>query len=86
LQEFREAVDYVRKTAWAVNEWQERQFKHKDTSTVLSLLTSERIRRATQLTDAIAADVETHQLSSENPGVAALLQAIERLNRRLKNL
>ncbi|MDE3110894.1 MAG: hypothetical protein KGL02_13250, partial [Acidobacteriota bacterium] len=27
LRDFRDAVDYVRKTAWAVQEWQERQLK-----------------------------------------------------------
>src|SRR5260370_18383320 len=35
LREFRDAVDYVRKTAWAVQEWQERQFQHRDTSALL---------------------------------------------------
>ena len=83
LQEFREAVDYVRKTAWAVHEWQERQFKHKDTSTVISLLTTERIRRATQLTGAIAADVDVHQLKPDNPAILELLRAMEHLHQKL---
>lgn len=83
LREFREAIDYVRKTAWAVNEWQERQVKHKDTSTVLTLLTTERIRRATQLTDAILADMDANRVTSESSGVADLLRALRQLDQRL---
>jgi hypothetical protein len=43
LREFRDAVDNVRKTAWAVQEWQERQSRHQDPLTVLPLLTAEGI-------------------------------------------
>ena len=53
LREFRDAVEYVRKTAWAVQEWQERQLQKHDPQTVLPLLNAERIRRTTQLCDAI---------------------------------
>jgi hypothetical protein len=34
LREFRDAVDYVRKTAWALQELQERQAQQRDTATV----------------------------------------------------
>src|SRR5438105_14019500 len=34
LEEFRDSVDYVRKTAWAVQEWQERQLQKHDPQTV----------------------------------------------------
>src|SRR5262250_2865466 len=40
LKEFRDAVDNVRKTAWAVQEWQERQSRREDPQTVLPLLTA----------------------------------------------
>jgi hypothetical protein len=33
LSEFRDAVDNVRKTAWAVQEWQERQSRRQDPHT-----------------------------------------------------
>jgi len=46
LREFRDAVDYVRKTALALQELQERQAHQRDTATVRSLLTEERVRRA----------------------------------------
>lgn len=79
LREFRDAVDYVRKTAWAVQEWQERQLQRRDTATVLPLLTAERVRRATQLSNAIVSDLKTHEATSETPGIEALFRAVERL-------
>src|SRR5947209_7285965 len=35
LTDFRDAVDHVRKTAWAVQEWQERQITHHDQQTLI---------------------------------------------------
>jgi hypothetical protein len=32
LREFRDSVDYVRTTAWAVEEWQEHQVQYHDTA------------------------------------------------------
>lgn len=80
LREFRDAVDYVRKAAWAVQEWQERQSHQRDTSTVLPLLMLERIRRATQLCRSIADDVQSH---SGIEGLAELSEAAGTLQRQL---
>lgn len=86
LMDFRDAVDHVRKTAWAVQEWQERQILHHDPHTVLPLLTSERIRRATQLSNAIIADLDTHDVTPETPGVNNLFEATKRMHQLLANL
>jgi hypothetical protein len=86
LREFRDAVDYIRKTAWVVYEWQERQLKHKDASTVLSLLLTERLRRATQLNDAIVANLDAGELPLETPRIAELLSSAERLVQHLRSL
>lgn len=83
LREFRDAVDYVRKTAWAVQEWRERQIQHRDPSTVLSLLTMERIRRATTLTNDLLQDLQTQDVSDRTEGVAELQRTVEQLHRRL---
>ena len=69
LREFREAVDYVRKATWVVQEWQARQLQKHDPQTVLPLLTAERIRRATQLCDVIIADSATHEVTRETVGI-----------------
>lgn len=86
LMEFRDAVDYVRKTAWAVQEWQERQLQQHDPHTVLPLLTAERIRRGTQLSNAIASDLVSHEVTRETPGVEEFFQAIARIYESLGNL
>lgn len=79
LRDFRDAVDYVRKAAWAVQEWQERQSKNHDTSTVLPLLMFERIRRATDLCKRITAELPDRGAE----GIAELSEAIDALRRRL---
>jgi hypothetical protein len=86
LREFRDAVDYVRKTAWALQELQERQAQQRDTATVRSLLTEERVRRATQLSKALATDLDSHEVTDGTTGAADLYRAIEGLYQRLAGL
>ena len=86
LREFREAVDYIRKAAWVVQEWQERQLQKHDPQTVLPLLTVERIRRAIQLNKAIATDLAAHELTSETAGLEELFQAVESLYQTVAEL
>lgn len=86
LEEFRDSVDYVRKTAWAVQEWQERQIRKHDTQTVLPLITTERIRRAAQMSKAILADLGAHEVTRETAGVEGFFQITENLCRRLAEL
>jgi hypothetical protein len=83
LREFPDAVDYVRKTAWAL---QERQAHQRDIATVRSLLTDERVRRATQLSKALASDLESHEVSDGTPGTAELFRVIEILYQRLTDM
>ncbi len=86
LREFRDAVDYVRKTAWALQELQERQAQQRDTATVRSLLTDERVRRAIQLSEALASDLESHEVTNGTTGAADLFRATEGLYQRLAGL
>lgn len=83
LREFRDAVDYVRKTAWAVQEWRERQITHRDPQTVLSLLTLERIRRATTLSNDLLSDLKAQDVGRQTEGISDLLRATEALHKRL---
>jgi hypothetical protein len=83
LREFRDAVDNVRKTAWAVQEWQELQSRQQDPHTVLPLLTAERIRRATQLCDAITTASAAHEVSRETVGIDEFFRAVERVRQSL---
>ncbi|HEX5424608.1 MAG TPA: hypothetical protein VFW94_13755 [Candidatus Acidoferrales bacterium] len=86
LTDFRDAVDYVRKTAWAVQEWQERQFKQHDPQTVLPLITAERIRRTTQLSKAIMIDLAAHDVTRNTPGIEDLFRAVETLHQHVAGL
>jgi hypothetical protein len=86
LREFRDAVDYVRKTAWAVQEWQERQLKEHDPQTVLPLIAAERIRRVTQLSQAITADLAAREVSRDTVGMEDLFRAVESLYQRVAEL
>jgi hypothetical protein len=86
LREFRDAIDHVRKTAWALQELQEREIQQRDTATVRSLLTEERVRRATQLNKALASDVDSLEVTDGTTGAADLFRAIEGLYQRLASL
>jgi hypothetical protein len=86
LREFRDAVDNVRKTAWAVQEWQERQSRHQDPLTVLPLLTAEGIRRATQLCDAITAGIASHEVARGTVGIDEFFRAVDRVHQSLLDL
>jgi hypothetical protein len=86
LRDFRDAVDYVRKTAWAVQEWQERQLKQHDPYTVVPLIISERIRRAAQLCKAISADLVANDVTRETPGIREFFKAIESLYAQVASL
>ncbi len=86
LREFRDAVDHIRKTAWAVQEWQERQVLKRDTATVIPLLVTERIRRGTQLYEALTDDLKSRTIRPEAAEIEDLLRAIERLREELKQL
>lgn len=86
LMEFRDAVDYVRRTAWAVQEWQERQLLRRDPQTVLPLITTERIRRATQLSKAISTDLAAHEVTRETAGIDELYHAVQGLHEQVSDL
>jgi hypothetical protein len=86
LREFRDSVDYVRRTPWAVQDWQERQAQHRDTAAVLPLLVTERVRRATQLCASIFKDLTESEITSETAGIEELLRATEQLPRDLAEL
>jgi hypothetical protein len=86
LRAFRDSVDYVRTTAWAVQEWQERQAQQRDTATVLPLLVMERVRRATQLCSAVTNDLRESKIAPQTAGIENLLRATEQLSRGLAGL
>ena len=86
LRQFRDAVDHVRLTAYTVQQWLELQAKHGDPYSVLGLLTTERIRRATQLTGDLSIDLDSTEVTFETEGLDKLFAAIQGLYERLARL
>lgn len=83
LCDFRDAVDSIRQTAWAVQQWSELQQQHRDPYTVLEILSIERVRRATQITRDLTTDLESLELGLETEGLEKLFQAVRGLHQRL---
>jgi hypothetical protein len=84
LREFRDAVDCVRRAAWAIEECEQRHLQERCSDTMLSLLTAERIRRATYLCNELSAELEACDISFGTKGIAEFYRAIDRVNRRLE--
>jgi hypothetical protein len=86
LCDFRDAVDSIRQTAWAVQQWSELQQQHRDPYTILGILSEERVRRAAQIAKDLTLDLESQDLGLETEGLANLFRAIEGLYGRLAPL
>ncbi|HUJ30973.1 MAG TPA: hypothetical protein VLY23_06805 [Candidatus Acidoferrum sp.] len=85
LREFRNAVDHIRGTAWAVQQWVGLQATG-DPYAVLPKLSAERVRRATQIANDLVLDVQAMDVGVETEGIKELFTAIEDLHRRLAAL
>ena len=86
LHDFRRALDYVRMTAWAVQEWLELRERQGDPYTVLPLLTTARLHRTVELAQALTLDLAATEVTLETQGIGELLQAVDGLHRRLTDL
>lgn len=82
LQEFRDSVDQVRATAWAVQQWIGLQ-ENGDPYSLLPILAEQRVRRATQLAKDLTIDLESVDVGLETPGLKQLYEAVSRLQERL---
>lgn len=86
LREFRNAVDHIRSTAWAVQQWVGLEQKRQDPYSVLPAMAAERVRRAAQLCEDLRHDLANVDIGIETPGLADLYRAIEDLNQQLAPL
>ena len=82
LNEFRDAVDQIRGTAWAVQQWIGLQ-ESGDPYELLPALSVQRVRRATQLTKDLTIDLESVEIGFETPGLKDLYRAVDGLHERL---
>ena len=84
LNEFRQAVDNVRLTAWSVSELINADHTKKNPDTVMAFLAAERLRRFDQMVKALCADIERRMVTVQTNGMESLLGSVETLYFRLR--
>lgn len=75
LSDFRDAVDSIRQTAWAAQQWSELQQQQRDPYSVLGILQEERVRRAAQRATWQRAATYSRPSVSQCPHVSVLLRS-----------
>ena len=83
LTEFRNAVDSIRQTARAVQTWIGLQEQNRDPYSVMTSLSRDRVRRATQIAKDLTLDLQAMEIDFETEGLKELLNAVEDLRERL---
>jgi len=87
LSEFREAVDHIRSTTWAVQKWIGLSDQSGgDPFSVLPIMSAERVKRATQICNDLSLDLQSVEVGIETPGIVDLSNAVDDLHRRLAAL
>lgn len=83
LQEFRQAIDEVRLTAWTVNELMNAR---ESPESLLSFVASERMRRLSSMIRDLCADMDKQAYAWQSSGVQALSDAVLVLQSRITKL
>ena len=83
LSEFRDTVNRVRTTAWAMQQFVENKENESDSTAVLTLLAGERIRAAYQLCELIRADLKNEDVRFQKGQLLELNEAVQSLAKDL---
>ena len=86
LNEFREAIDYLRTAALAVERLRECQLQGKDEDELDSFLVTDRIRRATNLCLEVITDLEADKVTGDVKGVEKFYRTLEQVYDHLRVL
>jgi len=86
LEDFRDALNRVRNTAWAAKQYVVRKENDQDSASVLSLLAGERIRVAYQLCQALADDLKGTEVEFQRGSLVQLYEVMKTLTERLKGV
>ncbi len=86
LSELRNAIEHIRYTALAVQDWYGAQERSGDPYAVLATVAALRVRRAVQLAKDLTLDLENVDVSLETEGLAELHDAVDGLHRSLQRL
>jgi hypothetical protein len=83
LSEFRDTVNRVRTTAWAMQQYVETKENDRDTASVLTLLAGERIRAAYQLCELIRADLKNEEVNFQKGQLLEMNEAVQSFAKEL---
>jgi len=86
LADFREALNRVRNTAWAAQQYVVRKETDQDSTSVLSLLAGERVRAAHQLCHALVDDLRGTDVKFQRGSLVQLHEITETLTERLEGV
>ena len=86
LTDFRDALNRVRNTAWAVQQYIVRTETGENSNTLLSFLAGERIRAAYNLTTAVAEDLKKDEIEFRPGSLVQLHEATKALTAQLDNI
>ena len=83
LTDFRDAVNRVRNTAWAVEQFANSKLTETDPTTVLSVLAGERIRVAYQICKLIEGDLANTEIQFQKGQLLQLREIAKALEQKL---
>ena len=86
VQNFRDALDSSRMTAWTVTELLNARERTLNPHVVASFLTAERIRRFAQMTRDLCADIDNRNINLQHDGIGMLSEALDLLRSQLDRL
>ena len=86
LTDFRDAVNRVRHTAWAVHEYGELIANEKEANPIASILAGERIHTICQLCKLLAADLGNPEIHLQDGQLFGLYNTTQDLGHRLREL
>jgi hypothetical protein len=86
LQEFRQAMDDIRLTAWTVNEVMNAQESRTNPQKLLTFLAAERVRRLSYMIRDLCSDMDRQSFSWQHAGVQNLSDAVLHLQSRITKL
>ena len=86
LADFRDALNRVRNTAWAAQQYVVRKETEQDSASVLSLVAGERIRAAHQLCQALVDDLTGTDIKFQRGSLVQLCEITETLTKKLKGV
>ncbi len=86
LADFRDALNRVRNTAWAAQQYVVRKETDQDSTSVLSLLAGERIRTAYQLCQALTEDLRKTDMEFQRGNLVQFYEITKALTDQLKHI